>query len=877
MKRWRKIIQLRWRALTRRGHLEQELEKEILFHVKQEISENIRAGMTPEEARLAALRAFGGVTQMKDECRDQRRVNWWTDAVGDARHALRMLARNPGFTAVVVLTLGLGIGATTAIFTVVNSILIQPLRYRDADRIVSVVTKWKNRTAVTPRLTGGDLVDVREQGAVFEAFSSYSGGEVGVQLRGHGEFTSVYWVNAGLFRVFSAVPVNGRVFADEEADRSAMVGLGFATRNFGSGPAALGKSVDVEGQTFEIVGVLPADFQFPAKSEVWIAWAQQPRNLSRTSYNYSAVAKLRPDITPEAAQAQLETIGARLETAFPDSNRNKSFAAIPLQERAVGTVRSTLYLLMGAVALLLLTACTNVANLLLARTPARAREIAVRVALGANRWRVVRQLTVEHTLLALAAAGVGVLLAHFGVRALPSLAPANLPRLGEVKLNGTALLFGVAASLVASVLFGLAPAWQAARVEVSEALKQGGTRGVVGRGSHLLRNGLVIAEIALSLVLAVGAGLLFRSFAALTSVELGYRTDGRLVMYAHAPAHGLEQYLQVGRLLEDMLGRVRRIPGVTASAAVMGLPTGRYGSNGSFAVEGKHVFSSGSPMPQAGFRLASPAYFETMGVPLLRGRDFTRQDDYDAPFVALVSAALVREVFPHEDPIGKRMHLGLDDHLKPITIVGVVGDVRADAPGTPPAPEIYMPLQQHPFHGNEVQVVVRTSVPPGSVSGAVREQVRALLPETAMKFTTMETMLAESVATPRFRTLLMGLFAALAVLLAMGGVYGVMTHVTAERTAEMGVRLALGATPGDVMRLILRRAVLLAVVGLAIGIAVARGLSRLLETMLFGVQPTDTATFVAVLAAVGLTTLAAAASPAWRAGRIDPMQAMREE
>jgi predicted permease len=308
----------------------------------------------------------------------------------------------------------------------------------------------------------------------------------------------------------------------------------------------------------------------------------------------------------------------------------------------------------------------------------------------------------------------------------------------------------------------------------------------------------------------------------------------------------------------------------------MGLPAGRYGSDGYYAVEGKHVFRSGTPRPQAGFRLASPEYFATMGVPFLRGRDFTRQDTYDAPFVAVVSAALVREVFPHEDPLGRRMHLGLDNAEKAITIVGVVGDVRPE-PGTPPGPEIYMPLQQHPYHGNEVQVVVRTSVPPGSVSSAVRQEVRALLPETAMKFVTMDTMLADAVATPRFRTMLMGLFAALAVLLAMGGVYGVMTHITAERTAEMGVRLALGATPADVMRLVLSRAIWMAAAGLAIGAGASVALSRLLSAMLFGIQPTDIATYAAVLAAVTLTTLAAATAPAWRAGRIDPVQAMRDE
>ena len=801
--------------------------------------------------------------------------NILSDIADDARHAVHMLARNRGFTAVVVAALALGIGATTAIFTVVNSVLLQPLRYRDAGRIVNVATRWKGRSTLTPRMTGGDLVDVAIEASDFSAFSSYFGGEVGVQVGGRGEFTGVYWINPAFLRVFSVPPVAGRTLEEDDAERAAMVSLPFAERTFGDGATALGKMIHVENQAYEIAGVLPTGFQFPEKADIWLAGPAKPENLNRTAYNYYVVAKLRPDVTLEAAQAQLDTIAARLEAAYPDSNRDKTFAAIPLQERLVGGVRPTLYLLLGAVGLVLLIACANVANLLLARTPARAREMAVRAALGASRWRVVRQLTVENLLLALAAAVLGVALAQFGIAALLRAAPDNLPRLGEVRLDRAALLFAVLASLGASVVFGLAPAWQASRLEVTEALKQGGSRGVVGRGSHRLRHGLIVAEIALSFVLAIGAGLLFRSFLALTNVQLGYRTEGMLVMYAHAPAHSLAEYLQVGRQYEELLGQVRGIPGVTSAAAVMGLPTGQYGSNGSFAVEGRHVFGKSRDMPQAGFSLASPGYFGAMGVPLERGRDFTTQDVYESPFVGVVSAALVRQVFPHDDPIGQRIQLGLDSPNW-VTIVGIVGDVR-QTPATPPGPEIYMPLRQHPYHGNEVEVVVRTSVPPASLTGAVRQKAQTALPETATKFTTMESMLADSVATPHFRTVLLGVFAALALLLAMAGVYGVMAQVTAERTAELGVRLALGATPGGVMWLILRKAGLLAVVGLAIGLAGSMALGRVLAGMLFGLRPTDAVTYAAVLVAVGVTTLVAAAGPAWRAGRINPVEAMREE
>jgi len=798
-----------------------------------------------------------------------------TDLLRDLRQAIRVLGNAPKFALVVVLTLGLGIGATTAIFTVVNGVLLAPLPYRDPGRIVSLATRWKDTGRVTPRLTGGDLVDIRNQAGVFSAFSSYVGGDIGVQIGGHGEFTGTYLVNAGFFGVFGVTPVYGRLFDDSEAGRSALVSRLFAEQCFGSGAVAIGRSIRVENQSYAIVGVLPASFHFPAKAEVWLSAATTPGNLERDAYNYRAVARLRPDIAVETAQSDLDTIGARLQAGFPKTNRNKTFAAVPLRERMVGTIRSTLYLLLGAVGLVLLIACANVANLLLARTPGRARELAVKTALGAGRWRIVRQLIAENLVLAAAGGVLGVALARGGLNLLLHRAPANLPRVDEISLDWRALAFTTAIALLSSVLFGLAPAWQAARLEVVEALKLGGTRGVVGRGSHRLRDAVVIVEIALSFTLAIGAGLLFRSFMALTGVDLGYRAAGLLVMYAHAPAHTLKDSLAVGRRFDELLQSIRSIPGVVSAAGAMGMPAGQYGSNGGFAIEGRQVFGAGR-LPQAGFRLASPGYFAAMGVPLLAGRDLNAQDVYESPFVAVVSVSLARQNFPQENPLGRRIQLGLDDATKWLTIVGVVGDVRAD-PATPPGPEIYMPLRQHPFYANEIQVAVRTSMPPASISGAVRRQVMDLLPETAVKFTTMDEMLSDAVATPRFRTSLVAIFAMVALLLAMAGVYGVMTYLTAERTSELGVRLALGATPGAVVRIVLARAAVFASIGLLLGVAGSAALGRFLATLLFGLKSSDPATYLVVIAAVGLTTLAAAFGPAWRAGRIDPLAAIRQE
>jgi len=765
--------------------------------------------------------------------------------------ALRSLTKNPGFTIVAVLTLSLGIGANTAIFSIVNGVLLSPLRYPDADRIVAL------STLSTPRISGGDLVDIRADGLIFDALSYYYGGEMGIQVPGGAEFTGVFFVNTGFFRVFGVSPVYGRWLETGDLDRAAVISLPFAERNFGNAASALGNKLRIENRTYEIAGVVPAALDFPGKADVWLPAPETPRNLSRTAYNYAAIAKLKPGVTPQTANARLQIF--------------QGTVAIPLRDRLVGPVRSTLYFLMGAVALVLLTACTNVANLMLARATARSRDTAVRAALGARKWQIVRPLLAESAVLALLGGAAGLLLAQLGTAFAGRL---PLPRWSEVRVDWLVLGFTFGISLLAILFFGLAPAWQAARVDLHDVLK---SRGKLGDSSPRLRSALVVAQIALSFVLAIGAGLLLRSFLTLTSVQLGYRTEGILVMYAHAPARSLEEYVGVGRLFENLREQLNGLPGVTSVAAAMGLPTGRYGSNGSYAVEGKHRFAPGQNLPQAGFRLAGPAYFQTMGIPLIHGREFSPRDQYDSPFAAIVSQALARQSFPNEDPIGQRLQCGLDAPSKWMTIVGVVGDVRQQSPASAPAPELYMPLKQHPYLANELQVVLRATVPPESLIAPVRERVRALNPEIAMKFASMETMVADTIAKPRFRTFLIGVFAAVALLLAMAGVYGVMNYVITLRTPEFGLRVALGATPGDVVRLVLGRALRLAAVGLATGIALSLAAGRLISSMLFGLKPTDPMTYAIVVAAVTPVMLLAAAIPAWRATQIDPLTALREE
>jgi putative ABC transport system permease protein len=794
----------------------------------------------------------------------------------DLRYTLRTLKNTPSFAAIAVLTLALGIGANTAMFSVLDGVLLQPLDYPHAPAIVQLNTAQRGRQF--PRVTGPDFADIRSGTPALEEVAFYYGGEMGVQMTGRAEFVGTFLVTPNFFSVFGVAPAFGRAFEPDDARRGAIVSLPFAQRNFGSGPAALGQTLHMEAVAYDIVGVVPASFRFPLSSEaqVWLATSPQPSNTSRTAYNYRAVALLKSGVSLDAANAQLHTIGERLEAAYPDANKGKTFVAVALQEQLVGPVRTTLYFLMGAVSLVLLIACANVANLLLARAISRQREMAVRAALGASRTALVRQLLIESGVIAGAGCALGLLLAFAGTRALvrASAQQAGLPRLADIQVNWTVFAFAVGVSITASFLFGLSPAWQAGNVDVNDALKQAG-RGVTG-SSGRLRNALVVVQVALSFALAISAALMFRSFLALTTVDLGFRTQGMLVMYAHDPARTLDDFLRAGRLLETAVEQLQQMPGVIQAAGAMGVPTGQYGSNGGYVVDGQDFHQGTGSLAQATFSLSGPRYFSTMGIPLRRGRDFNSGDSYDHPFVAIISEALARQSFAGQDPIGHTIMCGLDSP-KWMTVVGVVADTRQDSPASPAGPTLYMPLLQHPYHANELQVVMRTAVSPAALIEPVRGKMRSLSPETATKFTTMEAMLSNSVATPRLRMMLVGVFAGLALLLAMAGMYGVMTYLAIERIPEFGVRMALGASPRHVLGLVLGRAARLAALGMAMGLAIALSAARVMNTMLFGVKATDAITYAGVLLAVTPIVVLAAAIPAWRAARANPVVALRNE
>ncbi len=788
-------------------------------------------------------------------------------------YALRQLSKSPAFAVTAVLTLALGIGANTAIFTVVQSLLLAPLDYPGPDRIVALNTSRGLPAHVVPRLTGPDLADIREQSKSLEAISYYQAGELGVQLGDHASFTGVSAVAPGFAQVFQVKPEAGRWFTDAEAKHAAVVSAGFARSNFGTSQAALGQTVTVEGQVLQIVGVTAGNFDFPDHTQVWLAYPTQPESTSRTAFNYHAVARLRHGVPLAGAQAELTGIAKRLQAVYPNDNKYKSFQFVPLQEQLVGSVRPMLLLLMSAVGLILVIACVNVTHLYMSRAVDRQRELAVRTALGSSRLRLGRLVVMESLLLSAAGAVAGVLLAVPLVRLLVSIAPAGLPRAGEIHLNLWVLGFTGATALAATVAASLVPARQAARVDPISALKQDSSRGLSSRRSTRLRNGLVIAEMAATFVLALGASLLARTMLTLQATDLGYSKSGLLVVDADAPATDLRSSLRATRKFDEIFADLRTLPGVESVGGVMGLPTGKYGSNGYYSINGTSIDARSGP--QAIFSLSSPDYFRTMDIPLLRGRDFSAQDVYDAPFVAIVSESLAKQSFPGQNPIGRQIQCGLDAPGKWMTIVGVVGDVRQDSPAESPGPALYMPLNQHPFMATQINIAVRTEVAPATLIDTVRSRIQRQDAAIATRFTTMDALVGDSVEMQRFRSVLVGCFAAMGLMMAMLGVYGTVAYTVAQRTFEIGVRMTFGAERRGILGLVLRQVLALAGVGIGLGLAASLVAGRWIASMLVGVGAADPVSLAGAGGLLLLAAMGAALVPARRAARVDPMKALR--
>ena len=799
----------------------------------------------------------------------------------DLRYALRNLVRQPGFAATAILTLALGIGATTAIFSVVNAVVLRPLPYREPDAIVAVRTLWTKTGLNSATVSAPDFHDWKAQNRSFDALAYYSGGEAPVMADGNPDYATTYIVTPGFFEALGVGPRAGRLFTPEEEKAggplAAVITDAYWRRQFGARADAIGSTLKLGDQFFTIVGVLPPGLRFPARADVYAPAAFTTETASRSGHNYQVIGRLKAGVSLEQAQGEMSAIASRLADQYPLSNAGKSVLVMPLKDLLVRDTRATLYVLLAAVSFVLLIACANVANLLLARSTARSREMVVRAAVGAGRGRLLRQLLTEGLVLALVSAAIGAALARGGVIALLALAPTDLPRLDEIQVDTTALGFALLISLLASVIFGLAPALHVSRVRLAEGLRQGGKGSALGARSGLARNAFVVAEIALAVVLVVAAGLLGRSLVALAQVDMGFSPERVLVLRTSFPVNRDEDAPRAVAFYRDALRDVRAVPGVDAASGVLSIPTS-VRSNGSYWLEGgPGPDQTGVNAPEAVLNVVTPDYFRTMRIPVKRGRDFAENDRADAPFVAIVSEALVRESFGGRDPIGHRIQCGLDS-LAFMTIVGVVGDVRTYGPARPPQPEIYMPFEQHPLPSTVLTIMARTAAPdPLALTETLRRVIHARNPEVPMKASTMERTLLDASAAPRFRTFLLVVFAAVALLLAVAGVYGVMAYTVSQRVPEIGVRVALGASPADIMRMIVGQGARLAAVGLGVGLVLALAASRLLQGLLFGVTARDPLILAAVTALVTSAALAACYIPGRRALRVEPTVALRAE
>jgi putative ABC transport system permease protein len=806
----------------------------------------------------------------------------------DVQYGVRMLVKNPGFTAVSVLALALGIGANTAIFSVVNAVLLRPLPYTDPDRLVHVLRTQP--PIMRGPISRPNFFEWQTGQKVFSEIAAYYPESYNLTGIDEAERITGVRVTDGFFKLFGVAPARGRFFLPEEdragGGRVAVISYGMWQREFGADPQLIGRAISLNGEPHTVVGIAPPSFSFPRRSEIWTPAVLAEDKRDQGSNYLMIVGRLKDGVTVEQAQAQMNQVTAAQAQESPEHNTNLSVTISPLLDEQVRNIRSVLLILLGAVAFVLLIACANVANLLLARATARQKEIAVRTALGATCGRVIRQLLTESVLLSLLGGSLGVLLSMWGIKLLVSLAPANIPRLHEVGLDQWVLGFTLLVSVVTGIIFGLAPALQISTTNLNEVLKEG-TRAASTSSPHRarLRKTLVIVEIALSLVLLVSAGLLVESIRRVTEVNPGFNTQNLLtasVSFPRRPASdekdadaaAAREVQEQASFLREAEGRISSMPGVQAVGAINDLPVAGQGSvNGDFNIEGRPQFKSGEA-PVAEFRLITPNYFNAIGIPLLKGRTFNEADGPQAPVPIMVNETLARRFFSGEDPLGKRL-LVLDD--KPHEIVGVVGDARQWGLDRPADPEVYFSYTQMAF-GAGTTLVVRTNVEPGSLTEGLRRAVRDVSRDAPVySIRTMNQVLAESTAQRRFNTILMTSFAAVALLMAAIGLYGVISYSVAQRVHEIGIRMALGAQFGDVMRMVLWQGFKLALAGVVCGLFVSYGITRVMTNLLYGVSATDPLTFTLVSVLLTTVALLACYIPARRAARVDPMVALRYE
>jgi putative ABC transport system permease protein len=802
----------------------------------------------------------------------------------DLRYALRTLNSNRAFAAVAILTLALGIGATTSIFSVVNAVLLRDLPYRDPERLVMI---WEQNARRPERaqnvVSPANLRDWQARNNVFEDMTWVVMMGQPAPLTGSGEPEELMraLVGGNYFRVLGVAALHGRTFNDEESrpggPPAVVLSHALWMRRFGGDPSIVGRSLALAGTSSRVAGVMPASFQpIGPKADLWVAGALDPAidYRSRAGRYLLAFGRLKRAATVERARSEMSAIARNLEEQYPDFNKNWGVNLVPMKEQFSQDLELALKVLLGAVGFLLLIACANVANLQLARAAAREREIAVRLSLGAGRWRLVRQLLVESLVIAVAAGALGAAMAVWGVSAILGAAPKDLPLLDTVSVDGRALAFAIAVSLVAGVLFGIAPALTAAGTRLNVALKEGGRGASGGARTGRLRDAFVVLQVGVALLLLIGAGLTIRSFLRLMSVKPGYRTDSILTMRVSLPGSKYREPHQRVEFFREAVERMRALPGVESAGSIAFLPLTGLGSATSWYATARPKPGPGQ-FPTTDVRVVRPGYFRTMGIPLLQGRDISDADTLKSPRVFVINETMARKHWPNENPIGQKIVVHMGDDT-PGEIVGVVGDIRHMGLDTPSREMVYYAHPHLAF--SFMTFVIRTGIDPERMTRAAVGVVRAIDPEQPVAdIRTMESLVAQSVTPARFRMLLLAVFSGVALILAFVGIYGVVSYAVAQRRREMGVRMALGARPADVFRLVLAKSSLLGLAGVALGVAGALALTRVLARLLFEVKPTDPPTFAALALAMMAAVTVAALAPARRATRVDPMSALREE
>jgi len=873
--------------LTMLRHDDERLHEEIAGHIALQTEENLRAGLQPAEARRQALLKFGGVESVKESYRAARSLPGIEALFEDLRFAVRMLRKAPGFTAVAVLTLALGIGANTAIFSIVDAVLVRPFSYPHANQLVLLFDAPLKQPEALTAFSYRDFKALREQNHAFSEIAGNAFHDLTLSGAGEASVVNTADVTPGIFSMLGVKPLEGRTLVSEDGKRGAapvaVVSESLWRSRFGANPNLVGKSITLDMRSFRIVGILPASFRYPdgaAHQDVWIPIAQDPLFgplLSRPGVPVMGViGRLKSDVSLAQARTEVRTLSARFAKEFPAQDKGLTIRLLPYHQFVVGNLKPALLILLGAVGLVLLIACANVSNLLLSRAISRGREIALRRALGASHGRIVRQLLTESALLGLLGGSAGVLLAVWGVWSLQSLLPADLTRIGAIHVGAPVLVFALVLSLSASLTFGLAPALLATASNLQANIQEDGPHAGRRRG-QLMRSFLTVAEISLAVVLLIGGGLLLRSFAVVTSVNPGFDPRNLIRAEVSLPQFQYSKPQQWVSFANELLARLHAQPGLQDSALGAPLPMDRQGeASFPFTIAGNPPLPPGKTHA-ADYATVSPEYFHVMRIPLLRGRFFTQEDLSSNPNVAIISETLAERYFPNQDPLGRQMRFGFPPNGNVLReIVGIVGDVRDTALSQKPGPIMYVPFAQAPLYGAEV--VVRSSLSASSVAAGIRQAVQSIdknLPVTDIE--RFPDALDASISRQRLWTSLLDAFSAIALILAGVGIFGVVSYAASQRTREIGIRMALGAQPRDVLRLILTQGAKLALLGLGFGIVAALALTRLMTSMLYGVSSADPVTFASVAILLVAVAMLAGYIPARRTMGIDPMIALRYE